>query len=133
MHPWRYLRERPTIDVRFADLGDDGPLGVTDGQVITLTTGMLQVERRCVLMHELVHVERGIPHGHDPREESAVEREVARHLIGVDALADALAWSRDVYEVADLLWVMPHLVRVRVEGLHPSERHELQRRIHDAA
>ena len=80
-HPWRLLRSRPHLLLTIADLGDDGPQGCTNGRTITLTTGLKQVERRCVLLHELIHEERGIPHGVDPREEDRIEQEVARRLI----------------------------------------------------
>lgn len=126
-HPWRTLRDYTHLRLAFADLGDEGPLGQTDGTTITLTTGLLQVERRCVLLHELVHVERGIPHSDDPREEEAVEQEVAHRLIPLDRLVDALRWSRTYEEAAQELWVMPHLVVVRIAHLHPSERAALHR------
>lgn len=122
LHPWRLLRERDDLTLRVRDLGDDGPLGLTDGSTITLTTGLLQVERRCVLMHELVHIERGLPHGDDPAEEASVENEVARRLVPLDILVEALRWSIDVHEVADACWVMPHLIQMRVHRLHPAER-----------
>lgn len=125
-HPWRILRGHAHLRFVVDDLGDDGPLGCTDGNTITLTTGLAQVERRCVLMHELVHLERGIPHGHCPREESAVEVEVARRLIGFDRMVDALRWSQSIDEAADELWVMPHLLQLRLDRLHPSERHALR-------
>lgn len=118
--------------LRVEDLGDDGPLGCTDGHTITLTTGLLQAERRCVVLHELLHEERGIPHGEDPREEAAVEQEVARRLITLEALADAVRWSQDVHEVADACWVTSDVLRTRWVHLHPSERHYLGRVIADA-
>ena len=126
-HPFRGLREASHLVLAFADLGDDGPLGQTDGTTITLTTGLLQVERRCVLLHELVHLERGIPHGDDPREEEAVEQEVAHRLIPIDRLADALRWARSWEEAGEELWVMPHLVAIRLAHLHPAEKHALRR------
>lgn len=113
------------------DLGEQGPAGTYDGSTITLTSRLLQVERRCVVLHELIHDERGIPHGDDPGEESLVEQEVARRLIELDDLEDALRWSRRLHEVADVLWVTPGVLRVRLDHLHPSELHELRRRLAD--
>lgn len=128
-HPWRLLRSRAHLDLQEQDLGDDGPIGTYDGSTITLTTGLLQVERRCALLHELIHDERGMPHGDDPREESLVEQEVARRLITLGALEDGLRWSRTPSEVADLLWVTEAVLQVRLEHLHPAERHHLRRRL----
>lgn len=121
LHPWRLLRERDDLTLSVRDLGDDGPLGLTDGSTIILTTGLLQVERRCVLLHELIHLERGIPHSADVREEAAIEREVARRLIPLCELVDALRWSREVEEIAEACWVMPHLIPIRMQNLHPAE------------
>ncbi|WP_346007412.1 hypothetical protein [Janibacter terrae] len=84
------------------------------------------------MLHELLHEERGIPHGEDPREEAAVEQEVARRLITLEALADAVRWSQDVHEVADACWVTSDVLRTRWVHLHPSERHYLGRVIADA-
>lgn len=131
-HPWRLLRSRPHLRLRFADLGDEGPQGRTDGRTITLSTGLLQDERRCVVLHELLHEERGIPHGHDPREESVIEQEVARLLVGLDRLADGLRWSRHPAEVAEHCWVTVDVLWTRWAHLHPAERHYLERVVVDA-
>lgn len=131
-HPWRALRSRPHLWLEIADLGDDGPQGCTNGRTITLTTGLHQAERRCVLLHELIHEERGIPHGVDPREESRVEQEVARRLISLDLLADALRWTQRVDEAADHCHVTIDVLMTRWEHLHPSERHYLRRITDDA-
>lgn len=131
-HPWRLLRSRPHLRLQVVDLGDDGPLGCTDGQTITLTTGLLQAERRCVVLHELIHEERGIPHSEDPREECAVEQEVARRLVSLDVLSDAVRWSQDIHEVADACWVTPDVLRTRWQHLQPTERHHLSRVVADA-
>jgi len=91
-----------------------------------------QVQRRCTVAHELVHVERG-PVPDDPwlraREERAVETEAARRLIELDALADALAWSDRPAEVAEELWVDVQLLGARVAGLSEGERAWLAERL----
>ena len=95
---------------------------------------LLQAERRCTIAHELIHLERG-PAPDDPwlraREERAVEAEAARRLITLDALADALAWSDRPVEVAEELWVDVQTLDVRVDGLNPAERAELDTRLTD--
>lgn len=100
-------------------------------RTITLDPRQTQAERRCTIAHEVEHVHRG-PVVDDPRaiarEESAVEQAVARRLIPLPRLADALAWSLDPHEVAEALWVDVDTVLVRVEHLHPSERAVLRRR-----
>lgn len=131
-HPFRRLRDRPHLRLVFADLGDDGPMGTTDGHTITLTTGLMQDERRCVVLHELIHEERGIPHGECPREELAIEKEVARLLLPLEHLADGLSWTRHFHELAEHCWVMPSVLQVRLDHLHPSELHHLRTVVADA-
>ena len=102
------------------------------GLVVLPQRVALQVERRCVLLHELVHEERGIPHGVDPREEAAVEQEVAHRLIPIELLADALRWTMLVSKAADHCHVTTEVLMTRWEHLHPSERHYLRRATDDA-
>ena len=49
----------------------------------------------------------------------------------LDALADALAWSDRPVEVAEELWVDVQTLDVRVDGLNPAERAELDTRLTD--
>ena len=130
-HPWRVLGRRPDWTLVWALLPAE-ILGVTcwATRTITLDRRLSQAERRTTLAHELVHVERGpAVRGHVGWDERQVEMETARRLIGIRELGEALAWSRDPWEVADELWTTPALVRVRLEHLHPAERHYLRRRL----
>lgn len=126
-HPWRDLRSRSHLRLRFVDLPPERAGTICTDGTLTLAADLLQVERRCVLTHELVHDERGIPHVEDGREESFVEQEVARRLIELDALADALRWSVQPAEVAADLWVTVDVLLTRIKHLHPSERAWLRR------
>lgn len=87
-NPWRALRDRPHIELRFGRLGGLQGLWQRDhlGELIVLDDRLDRRQRRCVLAHELVHAERGIGHGAATdatmeREEAAVRREVARRLV----------------------------------------------------
>lgn len=125
IHPWRILRSRPHLVLAFAELPGD-LLGTWRPGVVTLTTHLLQVERRCVLMHELVHDERGMAHpALEAKDEAAVEREVARRLIRLADLERALRWSLDLHVVADELWVTVDVLEARLRALHPAERARL--------
>lgn len=92
----------------------------------------MQAEQRCTIAHEIEHIQRG-PTPPDPairaREEVAIDRAVARRLIDIDALGEALAWPLDPSEVADDLWVDRQTLEVRVHSLHPSEQVYLKRRL----
>lgn len=92
-NPWRALRDRPHIELRFAYLGGSRGIWQRDalGDVIVLDARLDRRSRRCVLAHELVHAERGIGHGAASaatmaREEEFVRREVARRLVPMDQL-----------------------------------------------
>ena len=132
-HPWRRFRVEAQWALRVAHL-PRGRMGYVDlrAHAVVIDRTLLQVERRCTIAHELVHIERG-PVPADPwlglREERAVEREAAKRLIGLDALADALAWSAWPDEVADELWVDVQTLNARVAGLSRSERAWLSQRL----
>ncbi len=125
-HPWRTLRDQwPHVDLYYADL-PEGTWGLSDGRTIWLSDTLSQAERRCTVMHEIVHMELGQHECQDPAVEAVVHREVARRLIPWERLASALLWARDELELADELWVDVETVQVRLEHLHPSERAKLR-------
>lgn len=132
-HPWRALRPLKQWTLIWSILPGD-TLGITDWstRTITLDPRQLQAERRCTIAHELEHVRRGPLASTDPRhvsrEEEQVNRAVARQLISLERLGDALSWSLDPHEVADALWVDLDTLHTRIEHLHPSERAWLRRR-----
>lgn len=102
-----------------------GETGWFDGTV-TLDKHLLQAERRCTICHEIVHIERGpLPDVDQPvtREEPAVEREVAKHLVELQPLAEALAWS------ADALRETENVLRVRIDHSSHSEAPYLTARL----
>jgi hypothetical protein len=95
-NPWRELRRRPHLLLRWGHLGsmggriDDLPNGMRQ---ITLDIDLDRVHRNAVLAHELIHDERGLPPWGTPfdlrtREERAVREETVRRLVPVDLLAD---------------------------------------------
>ena len=97
-NPWRALRARDDIELVWADLPDD-LLGTVaeDGEggcTITLDPRLDRVTRRCVLAHELIHVERGITWGVEAtmeREEVIVDTETARRLVPSGELRQVVA------------------------------------------
>lgn len=102
-------------------------LAILDGATIWMSSRQSQVERRCTITHELIHHERGERWGCTGRDEEQVRQETARRLIPLVHLADALRWSLDAHELADHCWVDLDTLLVRLEHLHPSERHYLRR------
>ena len=99
-HPWRYLRDHhPDWTIIWAPL-PAGLLGRTlhDLRVIVLDATLTQAGRRSTLAHELEHITRG-PTPPVPalaaKEEAAIDRAVARRLIDIVRLGEALAWQDD--------------------------------------
>lgn len=132
-HPWRRLRNLPDVRVVFVEL-PHGILGFCDHdkKTIWLDSRMKQRQRRAVLQHELLHLERGRVSGHwESREEVAVEVATAHALIALNHLLEALKWSRDLHEVAEELWVPADLLVVRMAHLHPAERAAVARVLGD--
>lgn len=102
-NPWRALRERPHIELRFADLGSHRGLWQRDelGDIIVLDVALSRRSRRSVLAHELIHAERGIGHGTASAatmalEEELTRREVARRLVPALALRAFIEAKIDV-------------------------------------
>lgn len=88
LNPWRELRSREEITLRFAALPQD-VLGqyeeTADAKTITLDRSLDREERRATLCHELVHHERGVT-GDERFDERGVEDEVARRLVPIEEL-----------------------------------------------
>ena len=132
-HPWRRFRGLARWTLTQTTLpGDLAGLTIWPAGVVALDCRLSQVERRCTICHELVHIERGPVPDDDrlaAREESTVEREVARRLIELQPLGEALAWSRHISEAADALWVTEDLLRVRLAPLSCTETTSLAERL----
>lgn len=132
-HPWRRLRELERIILHWSDDLPAYLRGVTDGDRIWMRSDMTQVERRCVLAHELEHIKRGHVGCQPGPVESSVRAAAARYLIPwPHVLADALAWAAgDLEEAADVLWVTERVLRHRLDSrhLHPAERAIIVERI----
>lgn len=90
-NPWRELRRRAHLRLRWWWF-DGRPSALWSGDDIYLDPRLDQTERRCALMHELVHEERGIGFPDATaatmqREEETVRRETAVRLVPLDDLA----------------------------------------------
>lgn len=133
-HPWRVLgADWPHIAVEHrTDLAADR-LGETDGRTrIRLRMPLLQVERRCTLAHELIHLERGDTGECTSTVERAIEREVARRLISIHALCTGIRWTLDPAELADELWVTDKVLAARFDNMPEYEVRAVLEAAHDA-
>lgn len=121
-HPWRAFREREHLTLSWHD--SDDLLGCIEHSTgdVSLTTGMLQSERRSTITHELIHDERGpAPAGFEEQEEATVRRLTAERLIPFAELVDAMFWCYGEWELADHFHVDVDVVVDRLRSLSPSE------------
>lgn len=124
---WGMLRDlAPQISLIFAML-PDGISGLTDGRSrIWLDKRLDAVERRCALMHELIHVEHGHTGCQGPRIERNVRHETARRLVAFDGLLEAAEWCHSTDELAGELGVTHDVATDRLEALTDRERRRLR-------
>lgn len=127
----------PHLTLEFARLPDD-EMGrwLPKQQTILLDDRLDQAERRCTLIHEIIHHLSGDHALNEPALSAAQERacrdQAARVLISLSALADAMRWSEHAEEIADQLWVDEPTLWDRIENLTPEERDYLTRNVYEA-
>ncbi|NVM97794.1 ImmA/IrrE family metallo-endopeptidase [Arthrobacter sp. SDTb3-6] len=123
--PWGTLRALTHITISWVRMPDGQP-GRTDGRgVIWLDKRLQQVERRCTITHEMIHVERGHDGCQRPRIEYQVRAETARRLITIDDLCRHGAWAHNLHELAEELWVTPDVAQDRLDTLTDDEKDHL--------
>jgi len=131
-HPWRAFQALREWTLKWShDLPEDCQ-GTTcfDTKTVTMAHGLTQAERRATIAHETQHILRGpVAPYVQTREEQAVETAAAELLIPLEALAEALAWSMDEYEIADELWVDVEMVKARMAALTDEESRALNARL----
>lgn len=132
MNPYMWLARTPGVTLRTQTLPDPEMgrwIPATD--TILLDDRLTQTERRCTLVHELVHRMRGdlpgLPDWMLEHQERECEKRAAKLLIPLGNLFDALLWCVDEHEdeVADHLWVDVATLRDRLRHLTDQERHDL--------
>lgn len=131
--PWSHLGRLAHIKLVWECLEEDLSLYRHDKLEIVLDPRYPPRHLRSSLAHEIVHAERGdVPTGDhvmDARQELIVNKEAARRLISIRALADVLAWTDCVVQAAEELRVDVDTLRTRLAHLHPAERHHLSRQM----
>jgi len=97
--------------------------GCTDGRSVWLDEHLTDVEARCALTHELVHISRG----HDRHQPVAVEDDVraqtARLLVPWEAITEHVGSQLDPWHLAQELGVTE---RVLIDRLHFASAVELE-------
>lgn len=92
---------------------------------VVLDDRLTAAEKRCSLMHELVHRaledDPDLPDHLDALQERRCRAETARLLIDVFDLGDAMQWSTDPHEISDHLVVDLETLQDRLDHLTPDE------------
>lgn len=101
-------------------------------RVILLDDERDSAKRRCRLAHAIAHLD--LRHGSvkgvlDARQELAADRLAAKRLLDIRMTGEALAWAESVQEAALELDVERHILELRLQCLHPSERAYLRKRL----
>lgn len=132
-NPWRTLRALPEVrlvwrQLRVGQRGQWQRVGGVD--TIVIDPKCTRRERRAVLAHELVHLERGIGHGPASaltmeREESIVRAETARRLVPLELLdayvrRECTVGPVTVWMVAEEFDVPEHVARTACDLLKRS-------------
>ena len=137
IHPWHRLRALGDWELRWHRPEDDPDRGFTlfDERVISLRTDLTYEERRCTVLHECLHAERGptLVGVLAAREEQRVRRQTALLLLpSVEQVADVLAWASSLDEAASELLVDADVLCDRLACLTPAESAYLWRRGRDS-
>lgn len=123
------LEGAPHILIEEAQL-PEGEMGrwVPDAATILLAHDLTEVERRCTLVHEMVHYLHGdnpeAPEWFRERQERDCRRRAADILIPLTLLTEALAWCADEHEgeIAAYLNVDVDTLRDRFRFLSHEEK-----------
>lgn len=131
--PFAHLRALPHVTLGFHELGAISGLYFADLKAIVLQKGLLQVERRCTLAHELAHHRLGHTSCYDRKanrlQEAEAESVASRWLIPMESYVAARLWSIHVCEQADEAWVDARMWHARSESLTREERRTVEERL----
>lgn len=136
--PWDELVAQSDLELRWREMHDRVGQYEHSLRRITLDPRMPKRQRRSVLCHELRHAEAGDTHTTcdrtNLRQEQAADQRAARLMVDVRDLARAMV-VHDCHHsaVAVELHVSDRLLGVRLQHLHPSERHWISGQFHDIA
>lgn len=96
---------------------------VTDGlSTIWLDDRLTEIEERCALAHELVHLEMGHVGHQPPAVEEKVREQAARSLVPIKALYAHRHWQGRLYGLAEDLGVTEAVLMDRLRWLTEEER-----------
>lgn len=131
-HPWRELRNRGDGILLYFTTFEDGRVAATHGNRIYLDKDLLQVERRCAIQHEQVHLDLGHTDCDDEIAEARARSVTARRLLSAKQLIPVALWTQSIEEAADELWVTPQVLEDFLAALTSDEWDMITQAVGDA-
>lgn len=137
--PWEDLAARQHLTYVRCRLPIADAWYLPDVPGIAIDDRLTRTERRCALAHELAHID--LEHHHQAagngqgtsriarRNEAEADQLAARRLITLEDLVEHVPGASCRWELAERLDVTEHVLAVRHEHLHPSERAYLKQRL----
>ncbi|WP_102157810.1 ImmA/IrrE family metallo-endopeptidase [Zhihengliuella halotolerans] len=118
--PWTMLAsEFAETDVIYMRLNGN-MIACTDGETIWMDPRLNRRERRCALMHELVHIRMGHRGAQSPDIEWTVRQLAAEALVPMRPLKAILEIDRDLNGLCDHFDVTESVLRDRLGALLPT-------------
>lgn len=135
--PWDELTALPDLELHWREMHDRVGQYQHNLRRITLDPRMPRRQIRAVLCHELRHAEAGDTHTScgraNLRQEQYADQRASRLLIDVRDLTRAMIIHECHHSaVAVELRVSDRILGVRLDHLHPSERHFINGQLFDA-
>lgn len=139
INPWRRFGALSAFRLAWHAKDDRADRGVTNYRLmrVSIRDDLDQAGRRSAILHECLHIERGVvPRGMKAKEEVQVRKLTAELLLpDVVAIGDALIWAQGHVEpAAEELWVHVDVLKDRLRFLeHPQHRDYLLKRLREEA
>lgn len=123
--PWGKLRQLAHIAIIWTRPHSHAPAATDGTSRIWLDPELNQIERRCALTHELMHIH----YGHHGCQPLAIERRVclesARLLVSFEDLAAQAPWAHTMGELAEDLSVTEAVLIYRLQTLDGDQLQQL--------
>lgn len=129
--PWGKLRTLAHIAIIWTRPHSHASAATDGTSRIWIDPTLTQIERRCALTHELLHIQYGHRGCQPPAIERSVCLEAARLLVTFEHLAQHAGWARSMAELAEELSVTEEVLIDRfqtldgdqLQALWPNEHH----------
>lgn len=131
--PWGKLRELAHIAIIWTRPHSHAPAATDGTSCIWLDPELNQIERRCALTHELIHIKYKHRGCQSPAVERLVRWEAATLLVKFEHLAQYAGWAHSIAELAEELSVTEAVLIDRLQTLDGDQLQTLWPQEHHIA